>query len=105
MHPFMQDCHDADVSVGHPPPINEVLGVPEVKPFNLELRRDGVRGNAMALDAIKGRKKVGYVAVRLIGAPPLSGIAVDFVQSQGRRLLDPYGHPVRACYGRSPRQR
>ena len=41
VHPLVQDRHDADVPVRQPPPVHEMMRVPEVEAFDPELGRDG----------------------------------------------------------------
>ena len=49
VHPLVQDRHDADVPVRQPPPVNEMMCLPEVEALHPELGRDGARRDAMVL--------------------------------------------------------
>ena len=54
MHPFVQDRHDPDVAIREMPPINEVAFIPKEEPIDSEFRRDGFRGDAVALNIVEG---------------------------------------------------
>ena len=46
MHPLVQDRHDANITVRQPPPVHEMMRVPEVKAVDGELCRDRTRRRA-----------------------------------------------------------
>ena len=45
----------------------------------------------MGRDFFKGGEQAGDIALGLIGAPAVAGIAINFVETVGRRLLDADG--------------
>jgi hypothetical protein len=91
VHAFVQDCHDADIAVGEPAPVDEVPLVAKDVAIDPERRRDGPRQDAVALDPVERLEQTGDVALRLRLSPPVAGVAVDRVEAMRRRLLNPDG--------------
>ena len=65
MHALMQDRDDTDIAVGQSAPIDEVVFAPEEEPFNAELCRDRLRGDAMGLNPFERFEHAGDVAICL----------------------------------------
>jgi hypothetical protein len=59
MHPLVQYLHDADVAVRQPPPVHEMMLVPEVEAVDGELCRDRPRRDAVHLDFVECCKQIG----------------------------------------------
>src|SRR5690606_17500399 len=72
MHALMQDRDDTDIAVAQSAPIDEVVLVAEEGPFDAELCRDRLRGDAMGLNPFECFEHAGDVAVRLNLAPSVA---------------------------------
>lgn len=94
MHPLVQDRHDADVVVRQPPPVHEMMLVPEEEAVDGELCRDRPRRDAVHLNLAERCKEIGDVAISLFNAPALARLPVDLVKPQRRSFLDADGHVV-----------
>ena len=96
MHPLVQDRHDADVAVREAAPVNDVALLAEVEALDPELGPDRFRDDAPAFDPVERREQFGDVSLGLLGAPAVTGVAVDVVEAVGRGRLDPDGHAIRS---------
>jgi hypothetical protein len=92
MHPLVQDRHDANIPVRQPPPVHEMMLVPEVEAVDGELCRDRPRRDAMHLDLAERCKEIGDVAISLFSAPTVARVAVDLVKPQRCSFLDADSH-------------
>jgi hypothetical protein len=91
MHLFVQDRHDTNIAVAEPPPINEVLLISEKIAVDTELCRDWPRYHAMGLDFPEGFEQSSEIAISLLTASLVSGVAVNGVEAVRRCFLDPDG--------------
>ena len=82
VHPLVQDRHDADIAVGEPAPIDEMVLVAEDKAIDAELGRNRPRGDAMRGNPFEGREQASDVSICLFGPPAIPGEAVDGIQAQ-----------------------
>ena len=101
----MQNGHDADVAIRKPPPVDDMMLVPEVEAFDAELCRDRPRRHAVALDPVESCEQVVDVAISLFVTPSVTCVAVNLVKPKGCGFLNAHGHPVTPGFGRSPRRR
>ena len=80
MHALVQDRDDADFLIREPTPIDEVALIVEEVTLDAEFGGDGVRGSLMVHDTGKRIEHAGDVAISLLLAPAITGIAIDFVE-------------------------
>jgi hypothetical protein len=81
MHPFVQDCHDADIAVRQSSPVDDMPFVSEAIPLDAELRWDGSRYHAVGCDLVERCEQTCNVVIRLFGSPMVPRLAVDFVET------------------------
>lgn len=77
-----------------PPPVHEILSVPEAEALRPEIGRDRTRCNAIAIDPDQNREDFGDVASGLFGAVAVTRVAEDLVKPQQSGSLDGDGHGV-----------
>jgi hypothetical protein len=75
VHALVQNGDDADVAVGKPPPVNEMVHVPEEVTFHPKLGRHGPRHDAPRLDLFEGGEQPGNVGLGLCLALAVAGVA------------------------------
>lgn len=80
MHTLMQDCYDADVSIGESPPVDEVTLVSEEEPLYAELGWNRPGSDTMRVNPAERIKQACDVAFGLRLSPARSCVAVNLVQ-------------------------
>src|SRR5690606_13343412 len=71
-----------------------MLLVAKEEALDAKLRWNRSGHHAMALDILERFEHPRDVTIRLFGAPPIAGVAIDVVEAMGCRLLDAYASHV-----------
>ncbi len=101
----MQEGHDANVPIREAAPIDKMPFVAEKITFNAKVGGNRLGMGLVGIDAVESLEQPVDVAVGLFRTPAITRVAVDLVESPGRRFLKPYlGHAVSPGCARSPRR-